>query len=213
MPTLKKYATQLADALGRPFDNMLVERLKDIIIQERATLIKIDMDKGRPSDYYTFDYECELEIVPSGEHTIIYGQDILKSVNAIPSPIGSSSGDPFLAVRTMGGLAIPYCRSIIEYINGKAFELVGGRNMYVWRNNYLYILGTLKPEMVFANGAYENPWLTLGNDEYCSIKATDETEFPMPMWMFQIVKERLLNKELLITDHKDKVTPTHIDNN
>ena len=103
MASLNQYAQQLADALGRPFDALLKERIKDYIVQERATFLQRTMDKDGVDKEYRQTYYAEIEQINAKEITggtidtpnalIIY-----KTINRIPKPIRWKNYTPFFYV-------------------------------------------------------------------------------------------------------------------
>ena len=220
MATLKKIATQLIDALDRPFDEMFLRRVMDLIINERASLIRQEINKGDSAHYYTFPYEVELEMVNGLTENIIYGQSILRSVNKIPTPVRISSPEPFYQVMgTGGGPTLTFVAGATEYKFRKNLDKIGGAIVYMWRNNRIYILNNLKLEKVIALAAYESPYVYVEGYDYNEVASgnvivcDEDMEFPMPIDLIANIKAKLLTGELSIIDDKDKIVPAHVDNN
>jgi hypothetical protein len=213
MATLKTYATQLIDALDRPFDEMFLRRVMDLIINERASLIRQELNKGDSSHYYTFPYNVELEIVNGITENIIYGRNILRSINKIPTPIRINSPEPFVQVSGIGGPTLTFVAGATEYKFRENLDKVGNAIVYMWRNNRIYILNNLKLRNVIAVAAYENPYVYIDGYEEGSIICDEDMEFPIPIDLIGNIKSKLLSGELSIIDDKDKVTPAHVDNN
>lgn len=219
MATLRTYATQIIDALSRPFDEMFLRRVMDLIINERAVIIRQELNKGDSSHYYTFPYEVDLELVDGGEENIIYGKNILRSVNKIPTPIRRNDPEPFIQVSGIGGPTLTWISSATEYKYRCYMDKVSGGIVYTWKKNRLYILNNEKLEKVIAVAPYENPLVYI--DGYntqdlldgTAIVCDNDMEFPIPIDIIQNIKARLLSGELSIIDDKDKVIPTHVDNN
>jgi len=219
MATLRTYATQIIDSLSRPFDEMLLRRVMDLIINERAVLIRQEMGKGDSHHYYTFPYEVELEVIEGVDDNIIYGERILRSINKIPTPIRLSGPEPFIHVSGVGGPTLTWISSATEYKFRKYMDKIADAIVYLWKNNRLYILNNIKLEKVIALAPYENPYIYLeGYDPQTILDGTAivcdlDMEFPIPIDMIQNIKSRLLSGELSILDDKDKVPATHVDNN
>jgi len=216
MATLRVYGTQIIDALNRPFDEMFLRRVMDLIINERAALIRQEMNKGDAHHYYTIPYEADLEIVDGTTENIIYGKKILRTINKIPTPIRYNTPEPFIHVSGLGGPTLTWISSPTEFKFRQNLDKIATAIVYVWRNNRIYILNNIKLETITVVAAYENPNIYVeGFNDYGvgDIICDDAMEFPVPIDLIGNIKAKLLSGELRIIDDKDKVTPTHVDNN
>ena len=216
MPTLRTIATQICDSLSRPFDEMFLRRVMDLIINERVALIRQELNKGDSHHYYSFPYIADLEEVDGSEDNILFGMKILRTINKIPTPVRIDGPEPFLQVSGVGGPTLTWVASPTEYTYRKNLNYVGNAIVYVWRNNRIYILNNIKLTQVIALAAYENPNIYIdGYNEYTEgdIICDDSMEFPMPLELIQVIKTKLLDSELSVIDNKDKVPATHVDNN
>lgn len=212
MGTLTQYATQICDSLDRPFDEMLLSRVKDLIISERSVMIRQEFNKGDAYHYYTFPYKVDLEEIDGQDDNIIYGTQILRSVNKIPTPIRLSSPEPFIQVKSTCG-TLTFVTSATEYKFRTYLGNIKDSVVYIWKNNRIYVLNNLELADLIAEAPYENPYIYMDNYNEGSIEYYADMEFPIPLDLIQNIKNRLLSGELSIIDNRDKVTPTHVDNN
>lgn len=146
MPTLNQLSAQVIDALGRPFDSLLLERVKDILVQGRIQFLHRAFDKYGVDREYVHPYIVPLEKVDRSLDSIVpVGLTWLKSVKRIPKVIRLSNETvPFNYVGSVD-------HSItFQYANGymmpfhKYLKLLGGGIKYDFVNEYLYILNNTK---------------------------------------------------------------------
>jgi hypothetical protein len=231
MPSLNEYAQQLADSFNRPYDAMFLERVKQLIVQERATYLQRTMDKDGVDKEYRQTYYAAIQLVnkkeitnPTGE--AIGTQQVYKTVNRIPKPIRWKNYTPFFYVGREDG---DFAFRIGNYYTGKLnklLPLIGEAIVYDYIDGYIYVFPNIdengnvipiaspirideviqNPRFVRTNNASASNANTLEN---CQM-FTDDMEFPMPLDMVNSIKLSL--KELFITDHKDILQKTHIDN-
>jgi hypothetical protein len=235
MPSLNQYAQQLADSLNRPYDPMLLERIKDLIVQERATYLQQTMDKDGIDKEYRQTYYATLELIYANEITpqanpqelTITNKQIYKTTNKIPKPIRWKNYTPFMYVGVEGGnfpyrMGNYYTKSVSKYL-----PLIGETIMYDYIDGYVYVFpnyeknGDVIPlsTSLRIDEVIQNPrFIRTGSNggagnstrEDC-IYYTDDMEFAIPLDMINSLKLNL--KELFIVDHKDILEKTHIDNN
>lgn len=227
MASLNQYAQQLADALGRPFDVLLKERIKDYIVQERALFLQRTMDKDGIDKEYRQTYYAAIEQVNANEITgtnetpnaiLIY-----KTVNRIPKPIRWKNYTPFFYVGTENGRGAFTATNYYSVSLRSYLPLIGESIGYDYIDGYVHIFpkytsgnvivpisSPIRIDEVIQNLRFVRTNNLKDTREGC-IMYTDDMEFPIPMDMINPLKMNL--KELFITDHKDVVEKTHIDNN
>lgn len=231
MPSLNQYAQQFADSLGRPYDAVLRERIKDLIVQERATFLQRTMDKDGIDKEYRQTYYATLELVYVNEVTPqgvpqplgITDKQVYKTTNKIPKPIRWRNYTPFMYVGSEAGNA-PYRMGNYYTKSINAFlPLIGEVIMYDYIDGYIYVFPnyttegaviplstSLRIDEVIQNPRFIRTNSAIESRENC-IMFTDDMEFPLPLDMINSLKLSL--KELFITDHKDVLEKTHIDTN
>jgi len=229
MASLNQYAQQLADSLNRPYDEVLKERIKDLIVQERATFLQRTMDKDGIDKEYRQTYYADLVLVNVKEitGTISEGVEgqvyIYKSINRIPKPIRWKNYTPFFYVgREDGRLGYRATNYYSASLN-KFLPLIGNIIGYDYIDGYIYIfpqyttnnvmipvVSPVRIDEVIQNLRFVRTNNHKETRENC-IMYTDDMEFPIPMDMINPLKLNL--KELFITDHKDVIEKTHLDTN
>lgn len=228
MPSLNQYAQQLADSLGRPYDAVLLERVKQLIVQERAVFLQRTMDKDGIDKEYRQTYYATLALVSLNEIEFITEPNVpfvYKTTNKIPKPIRWQNYTPFIYVGIEDGslsyrAGNYYSKSLSRYL-----PLIGEAIMYDYIDGYLYVFpnydshGEVIPlsTILRIDEVLQNPrFIRTGTESVVDIREnciyfTDDMEFPMPIDMINALKLNL--KELFITDQKDLLEKTHIDNN
>ena len=219
MASLKEIVAELADSLNRPFDSLLIERLKLLVRHERATLVRQTINKDGHDKHFRQRY-----IVSSLEQTDISdisGVDSeclgLKTTNKIPVPLRYKTDVPFLYVgATDFSTAFRYAHPT-ENKYKRYLPMISNGLTYYWIDDYIYVFGNLKLKKLAIEAVYENPEVVLeSNGEALgngAIYCTDDHEFPVTEDLINIIKAKLLSGELSVTDSKDKVEATHLDNN
>lgn len=216
MATLKQIADEIAGALDRPFDDMFKERLKAIIKNERAYLIREQAEKYGLDDAFRQRYTVALERVDKADGLVDVNCDVLRTSNKIAKPIRLKRDAIFSYVGNAEGTNAYRFTELSELKFRHFLFLLADHISYNYMNGYVYIYGNIKLKTVTLDAAFESPELVLPNetaeDISNGIEYTEDMEFPLPIDMIQNIKARLLSGELSITDSKDKVPPSHIDN-
>jgi hypothetical protein len=229
MASLKLIADEISDALNRPFDDMLKERIKSIFRHELAAMIRQQINKHGISDHFVSNFQTTC-IQSSPLINITYNSENVdnwfRTEFKIPNPIRYTTDDPFMYVGTTDR-SVPFIYTkLSEFahvgylpIIQQAYQMVVGQTKlktparYFYVDGYIYIyaenIDEFEPIILNVEGIFVgNP-----NQVENGISFDDTVEFPMPEDMIQLVKERLLKGELSIIDDKDKIKSEHIDNN
>ena len=290
MSTLNRIVDEFADALSRPFDTLLKERLKLIIINERALLIRQSIGKTGIDKQFRQRYTVDISPVDKADSMVTLGSNLLRTNNKIATPVRYKTDTPFSYVGTSDGqvsyiytdyselkfistLSLNASAIRYLYINGYLYlssvdniGLIGSITEFVdynatvvgttlvtsnthglYTNTFITISGTTNYDGTYQittvddntfyivkayitndatgtfaimyltiDAVYENPELIIpaetGANYTAGIVYNDDMEFPISLDLIQSIKNRLLSGELSIIDDKDKVTPTHIDN-
>ena len=134
--TLNRIAQDIADALNRPFDTMLIERLKGLILEQRSLLIRQSIDKNGVDRQYVQNYIVDLEEVDIADGTTLAGMLALRSSNKIATTIRTKTAIPFLYVGAIDGTNsfVYRTRSELKYL--QSVVLLGGSS-YDYYNGYV----------------------------------------------------------------------------
>jgi hypothetical protein len=232
MATLNHIVTQLADALNRPTDGPFKKRLKELVIQEFAMFVSRSITKYGIDDEFVLSYLItELRLV-----TTINGKTLARpyyqTVNKIPRPLRYSSNCPFIYVGEEDG-DVPYSyRKISSRKFTNILPNVGAGPSYDFSEDRLQLWNlpnviitpadplanpptdaVIAPKTLLVLQVPSDPRLSQTPDVFKDFVFDDDREFPITQDMVQQIKLSLLQGELTVTDSKDKVEATHLDNN
>ncbi len=235
MATLKEISHQLADALNRPFDDMLIERLKVLIRQELATLIRQQINKYGISSQFKTRYSIKCKDVELGDSPYYPGHEsdveVYRTVNKVARPVRYTTDEPFTYVGSTNGQVPFIFINIAElpYVDAlpsiqKTYQVedtpVELPIRYSYDNNYIYIYGdidSLKVDdelFLTIEGVHSSyDFINTETADSTTLRYLDTVDFPMPDDLIQTIKGKLLAGELGIIDAKDKIPSRHIDNN
>jgi len=214
MPTLKIIATQVCDALDRPFDGMFLARVKDLIMQEASMFIRRSIEKDGIDTETVMYFDIPLTKIDKYENTsFTSGEFILRSVSKIPKPIRYKSDVPFVFVGTLDKkISFTYCNGAnVEY--DKLLPLVGTRITYDYTNEYIRIYNNTKLELIrigYPVANMRDAIMILNN--VSQEDADNLYELPIPYDIINQIKTSIIKNELSVTDDKDKLQPKHLDN-
>ena len=230
MATLNEIARRVIDSLDRPFDPMLLNRVKGYIIDEYNTVAKRAIERNGMSALHRQKYYIELTsayypdtnvfTVGSGDRFSCY-----KSKNRIPTPMRYDNDTPFLYVGSPD-YKYPYLYKTPEALMfndvlGTNYQLTAGASKIIcyWFDIYfnLYVVGIPASEearFILIEAPYANPRLAFNQEDVdAGIRYADDMEFPLTPDLVNSVILAITKNHLTITDHKDKVEATHLDNN
>ena len=212
MATLKRLAHQVAESLDRGTDHILIERIKDLIINERSMLIHRELDKYGLNEMYIQPYHADLILVNASEVTgFVSDKQYLRTVNKIPTPIRFQGDVPFYFVGSIDR------RIVFRYSKGymvdfsKLLKYIGLNIEYSYINNYIYILNNIKLEKVLVDAPYNS--LDVTQTDGTGICYQDDMEFPLAGDQLNTVILGVLNILRSGNDLREKATVTTRDIN
>ena len=156
MASLKQEVSIIVDAVGKPFDQPLRERVKALPITGYGKYAKQEMTKYGIQERYIASYKIDLEKVPLvGECTEPGDCKVLRSINKIIKPINYRASEPFINVTTENGIIVTIKTTRAAYKHQKFAKFGHGTLGYEIRNDYLYLYGTLKLTHLMLDGIYD----------------------------------------------------------
>lgn len=216
MATLKAIATEICDSLDRPYDGMFLERVMVLVRYTTAKLLRESVKKYGADRQFTLRYKADIERV-SDDDMMYIDEDtpVYRTTNKIFTAIRDNEPIPFTYVGSKDGFPFTYRNRALH--NFASFLLLSGKGIsYDVINNYLYIFNNSRVKEVHIEAIWENPIEIIKEIEsgkYTDKYVEEEYSLPIPEDMIDRIKAILLSGELSITDDKDKVVATHIDNN
>lgn len=178
MATLKQLAYQVAGIFERNDDFIFIERVKQLIKDERSMLIHREIDKYGVNELYIQPYDADLVLVNASETVgFTSSRQFLRTVNKIPTPIRFQSDVPFYYVGSLDGL-VPF-----RYTKGhsvgftKFLKYIGLNIEYYWENNYIYISNNIKLEKIRVKAPYNS--LDVSATAGQGICYEEDMEFPL----------------------------------
>lgn len=225
MATLNQIVTQIADALNRPFDDMLKNRLKDVVIQQFGLFVSRSISQYGIDREFIYSYDVSQFKHVTTKNNVALTIPYYESVNPIPTPLRYKSDTPFVYVGgTQGDTPFSF-RNLHARTITNSLPNIGISPAYDFRDSKLYIWNT---PISIINGTEptptdatipllirqvpDDPRNIASPDVLQAMKFNADSEFPITMDLVQQIKESIIKGELLITDHKDKVESTHLDN-
>ena len=212
MATLFGLETQVAEAFDRGTDLMFIERIKDLIINERAMLIHREVDKYGINDMYVQPYSPDLILVNASEISGFPSEkQFLRTQNKIPTPIRYQSDSPFVFVGTVDRRVVfrytkPYIHDYLKYL-----KYIGLGIAYYYINNYIYIPNNIKLEKINVDAIYNS--LDVSVTDGTGICYFDDMEFPLSADQQNTVILSVMNLLRSGNDLKEKSTSTTRDLN
>ena len=140
MASLKEITQQIADTVGKPYDNATKKRIQSLLIMGRGKYVKQQIAKYGVDGRYAGQTNVAMEKVKIGETCgNESGCYILRSVNKIPRPIMYRSSEPFINVSSDNGqiIAIKTTRTNQKHV--KFTRYIHSIPTYDYRNGYLYV--------------------------------------------------------------------------
>ena len=209
MASLSTIAQTIADNIGKPFDELLLERLKYEIVSKRATLLRNDFTKNKMIyQQLVQSIDCiKMEKVSSNECcSVDLGDDckVSKSVEKVPTPLRmKENSSPFNYV---GGINMttPFTYTLPEKVPFMMGRRYGKKNRiyYAYVNEHIYafhLYGQSAVEKISLRGIWEDP-VELAELKTCSGEACATIDdFPIPRDMEDPIK-RLIYDELKAMD-------------
>lgn len=178
MASLTELAYQVAHSFERGTDLLFIERIKDLLINERSMLIHREIDKYGINEQYLQPYTPTLIRVNASESPILSSnREVLRTTLKIPTPVRFQGDVPFYFVGSPDRLVTyrynrGYMLDFDHYL-----KFIGSGITYAFTNNYLYILNNIKIESILIEAIYNNLGLT--NDLTLGICYDEHMEFPL----------------------------------
>lgn len=228
MATLNHIVSQLADSLNRPNDTAFKKRLKELVVQEFAMFVSRSIAKYGIDNEFVLSYTItELRLV-----TTINGKTLARpyyeTVNKLPRPLRYPSNCPFVYVGEEDG-DVPYSyRNLSSRKFTNLLPNVGDGPSYdfsedklqLWNipNRTVHVMTPEEhyedvPKTLLVLQVPSDPRASQTPDVFSEFMFDDDREFPITQDMVQQIKLSLLKGELSVTDSKDKIEATHLDNN
>lgn len=222
MATLNSIVSQLADSLNRPNDQILKARLKDLVIQEFGLYVSRSIAKyGIDKEWVLSYYITQLEAVTTINNKTLE-RPYYRTVNKISRPLRYMSDSPFVYVGLEDG-DVPFLYSNLTSRRFSSllpniglvpkYDFVEDRLVF-WdlpvtetEPDVFVPIGSLIARFVPAD-----PRVTTTPDIVSTFTLNADNELPVTLDFIQQIKLSLLKGELSVTDSKDKVEASHIDN-
>lgn len=216
MASLKELVYELMGARGETDNHILYNRIKRLLIENRATAIRRDIARNGVSDEYV--QYCPIELIKVNAADIPNGNDtakVLRSKNRIPSPVRIQNNTPFLYVGTKD-LSIPfvYVSSYATAIRMRNTDYFKHITLYAYTNKYIYVYSNDNNIKEISVGSpFINPHLIDdSNSTYTKEYVDDEDEFLLPEDMLLEIKSIILKTDLAIKIEDDGAVKIDKDN-
>lgn len=209
--SLEQIASEIADSIGKPFDRITIERLKSIILEERATRIRQSTEKYRLDEEFIQRYTIPLTVVDIGDTGLVtVGVNVLRTTNKIAKPIRTKSEVPFVFVGSPDGEVTFTYTTLSELKHTKNLKYSGTSIRYNYRNGYVYVYSNTLLQWVTIEAPYTNPELIIPTEtaqNYTAGIVYDDTmEFPISFDMLNSIKEYIIKTQIglnpIITDNE-----------
>lgn len=213
--TIKEIANIIADGMDRPFDGLLIERIKRLIILTYNDLMREQIDKYRYDNSFRIFYKVtDLIQVSSTDTDNNLGVTILRTRNKIPSPVRIKRPQPFYYVGSVDGTnAFVYTEYALLF-SIKYLPLIATGVRYYYRDGYIYIYNNLLLEEIAIDSAFESLLINPSDEESGSgIHITADMEFPAPLDVVSKIIEILPKRYFTAVDINNDVESGHKDNN
>ena len=199
MATLRALAEQVIESFGLPYNGVLYERAKDLILQETATFIRQSSERNGIDDYFLSSYLAELAPVDVIDNCqVALGCTVLRTINKIPEAVRIKNDTPFTFVGTADGARVfrytrPFEKNLLKHLR---FTSKGLAYMYI--NRYIYILNSNIIKWVRIDAPYVVPFSQSCNNNCYN----DDMEFPCSADMTNAILKSVIGSGILM-----KVTP------
>lgn len=200
MATIQEIGEMKAHEWGFPFDHMLIERIKKLVVPMWATIVQRRYDQThRFPTALLMTLKCE-ELVNDDCH----GYTLKRTKNKIPKPLVTRDRSDFLFIGERRGFK-PFDKKTLGDINLQQYKRYSSNNpFYLYLPDYLYFGNVPHLKQVSISYVPDNPieLMKLGDvDGEC-----------MEDGEFTIVDESLLQGVLsLIEEKRPKMLTSHLD--
>ena len=141
MASLKQIATEVIDALDQPFNELLYQRVKDLIVHERSLAIRRSIGKNGIDDEFKQRYKVPMiRIDKSDFYGITTDLEVFRSTNKIAKLVRYRGDSPFIYVGAV--------THDIPYLYTQSFAVPAQDSLrymkyigkYTYDNGYLYVM-------------------------------------------------------------------------
>lgn len=201
MASLNKIAQAIADSLGKPFDVMLMERLKFSIVNYRAKYLRQDYGRNKSIDRISVqDLGC-IPLIKVDEAECCkeeLGCKVKKTKLEIPKPIRLKGKSPFLYVGSIDKM-IPFTFCLPEelpYTLANKYTAKTAKYSYI--DGYIRVYNQTATKINIAS-IFEDPrevelFKSCENSDCYS----DDDEFPIPADMIEDIMKEIIKGNLPI---------------
>ena len=211
MASIKEIATEIVEALGQVDNVPLYNRVKRLIIEGRAELIRRDVTKSGIDDDYIQYVPINMIKVPSIDLPEVSPNlcgSVLRSKNRIPTTVRIANNTPFMYVGT-SDRGYPYvyatnATGISRMRNSRYFTNV---TMYCFVNGYIYVYSNDNNIASITIGhPFVNPHLIDDSNSTFNKEYVEDTdEFLIPEDMLRELKAIIFKTDfaIAITDDRE----------
>ncbi len=207
MASLNQMAYLIAERRGEPLNIPFIETIKFSIKYWYAQLARRDIERNGMSSQLIKFYVLPLIKVDRIDNCQITENClILRTRDKVEKPIRIKADTDFRFIGTSNGKkifpAIEFDQ--IELFTESKYTYNVSRSIY--RNDYIYVVGNKKFKWLGLEYVPTNPEVVAYD---CSTGNCydDDQEYPIPMDIFQLIVDGLLNNELRIVNEKEKEIP------
>ena len=191
--SLNQEATAIADVLGKSHEQIDIERIKLLILEERANRIRQSVEKYRLDSIYNQRYVLALEETDTADSSLATsGIKCLRTSLKVARPIRIKSEVPFPFVGSIDGkVSFGYTEfGNYSFLN---LEFSKSQPRYSYINDYIYVYNNNMIDYISAIAPYENPELIIPNaTSTTGINYTDDMALPIPYDMMNSIKEYII---------------------
>lgn len=209
MASLRQRATQVIDALDKPFDEMLYQRVKDILITERALSIRRSIQRNGIDDEFKQRFKVAMIRVDKSDfYQVSTDLKVFRSENKIPRLVRFKNDNPFTYVGAV--------THDIPYVYAQPYAIPGMDSLrymriipkFTYNNAYIYVFSNANTlENIAVESIIADPREVDNSDS--TVAATpfeDDMEFLISEDMFSDIKLRIFGGDLKIRLTDDKET-------
>ena len=210
MASLKQYATRVIDAINKPFDEMLYERVKDIIISERSLDIRRSVQKNGIDDEFKQRFKLAVSKVDKSD---LYGvtteSTVFRTNNKIAKLVRFKNDNPFTYVGSVEhDRPFMYAQSFgVKGLDSLRYAKYTPK--YSFNNGYiyLYIRGNALLENIAIESIFADPReIDYSDNATAPVPYEDTMEFLCSEDLIPNIITKILKGELSVTLTDDRET-------
>lgn len=208
MASLRQIATQVIDALNQPFNELLYQRVKDLIVHERSLAIRRSVQKNGIDSEFKQRWKVPVIRVDKSD---FYGVDtdlkVFRSTNKIAKLVRFQNDNPFTYVGAVTH-DIPFIFTEPYAVNGldslrymKYLVKYGFINGYIYIFNHNNTLENIGVESIAADPRE----IDYSDNATAPFAYTDDMEFLISEDLISDIKLRMFSGDLklMLTDDKE----------